>query len=412
MADPRLGRRHRPHDRARFLGQPPHGASVGEDEPLERLVDERLGRVQQLLHVSVSPRHRHRIGIGSRSGDGDAPGDLGVVGAGRQHRRGLAPQLERSAPERRVDAGGVGEGHGDRHVLDHQIEGEPRVVGAGEHEVRPLVLGRPAPPARRVDDVEHDGEVEPERFGGAHRLARRQQVGGRHQVVECLHRVPGAGVADVDDPGAQLVEDRAHAGDGRGVAADHDRERAGRGGAHTARHWRVHHRDPVADGLRGESSGAHRFRRSHVDDHLARRERVERPGFDEHRLDRVRVRQHQHHDVGALGHRTCRGLDLHVAEPDETLSGAGVDVVDLQRPAGGGQPLGHHGAHPPEADEPDDVRHPRRAPRARARRRGTTRGPPGPRSTRPSAAAPRGSRRRCNRCSPRRGRGHRTRACG
>jgi hypothetical protein len=48
----RRGRRGSAHDGSRLVVEPAHRAGVGEEEPVEGFVDERIGVVDQFLHVS------------------------------------------------------------------------------------------------------------------------------------------------------------------------------------------------------------------------------------------------------------------------------------------------------------------------------------------------------------------------
>src|SRR5690606_23484707 len=92
----------------------------------------------------------------------DPTGDLGVLRSAGQSVRSARPHLDGAASETVERADLLGELHSDAHVLEHQAQSEPGVERLGHHEVRPLLLCRPAATARAVEDVQHDRRVQPE----------------------------------------------------------------------------------------------------------------------------------------------------------------------------------------------------------------------------------------------------------
>jgi hypothetical protein len=159
--------------------------------------------------------------------------------------------------------------------------------------------------------------------------------------------VAAAAAAHVVHVLGEVPEDRAHAIEGAGVAARHDRQRALLGRGRSARDAGV----DVGDVAGGEAlvDRARRARRggAEVDDHVAgARGVVERV---DHRLDHATVGQREQDRVGArrdLGRRV-RGLD-----PDR-LCPRRVGVVADDRLAAVDDPAGDAPAHVAQADDAD-----------------------------------------------------------
>jgi hypothetical protein len=189
-------------------------------------------------------------------------------------------------------------------------------------------------------------------------LGEQLDVAGHDQLVGRLHRLAGAGGADVHDGAAHDVEVRPRRLDVLGGPTDHDRERALLRAGLAAAHGRVDHADAALVPRLRDGAGHVGADRGAVDVQGAGLrggvDAVVAPSPMSQRdvLDVRAVRHHRDHDLGVahgVGH-AARGppAPLH-----ESVHGGAGTVVAHHVVAGVDQVAGHGGTHDAEADEGD-----------------------------------------------------------
>ena len=165
--------------------------------------------------------------------------------------------------------------------------------------------------------------------------------------------MPRAAVAHVEDLGRESLQDRPYLGERGGVAANHDRQRAGICGFRPSGDAGVEKVHVSLRQRRVDSLGRFGRGRRQVDDHLAGARVLEHPAVAEHhRLDDARVRQRQQHDVDR-GHelrQRAGGIDAARRQP------LGVTIVGDDRIARLADSGGHPPAHLADADDPGTQR--------------------------------------------------------
>ncbi len=170
-------------------------------------------RVAADEHLRLVARHR---GVANR---------IDLIGTRLIHRRSPRPASARyftisvlsapnpsrrcAAPHRRCafaqQCGGSAERFGqaqcDPQILRHQAEREAGVELAGQDKCRILLFGGGIAPGGVIQNLQHDRRIDAELLAGQHRLRGGRQCHRRQVVVECLHRMPGAGGPGAETPG-------------------------------------------------------------------------------------------------------------------------------------------------------------------------------------------------------------------
>src|SRR6266511_4197521 len=259
---------------------------------------------------------------------------------------------------------------GQQQVLLHHVDIEPGLFGELEHERRPVgQRGRGDHAGQHRLDRHLAGD--PALLGDQQALAEGRDLHREVQVDGGLHEHGLAVAADVDDLGADRLQDRPDPVEHLGLAADHDRELAAFQGGHAARDRAVEHGGAGGGHLPRQLPGQPGAHGAHVHVDLAGAEAREDAVVPlGHGQQRGRVGHHREDHLGR-GRDLARGvceLEPLLDQPGGLGLGAVVAGDVMARVE---QPSGDPTAHDPEPDE-SEVGHAaslaplRRAPRCRA----------------------------------------------
>ncbi len=266
------------------------------------------------------------------------------------------PELLPERAQRRGNLAFARERVRNAHVLEHQLQLERVVELAAEDSAFDVRLADPGHRRRSIHHLQHRLRVQ------AERLAHHQALGGGtqgdrgHQVVDALHRVPGALWPEVEDRLAHAAEQRARAREIFGAASDHEDEvrRLGaplRTGDRCVKHGHALLGEPARRLPRQPRLG-----RRGVEQQRAALEARGQPDLAEHdTLHDFAVGQHRDHHVAAARHLQgrlhCGGTFTEAFR--QSTRGNHVQVMQRHPVPTLVQVGAHRSAHDTQPDETD-----------------------------------------------------------
>jgi len=195
--------------------------------------------------------------------------------------------------------------------------------------------------------------IDPGLFGQRHHFGDHQSIAGDDHLIAGLGHLTGADTAHVCDALPEGEQNRAYAIKIRFISADHDRQTAGLGPGHSARHRRIEPGHACLAGQLGcHLTGGSGFEAGKIHQQLTGFRPFSHAGRAEHHLaHHRRVRQTEHHHVGVPA-QFGRGCDLPGTRLDQRRALGRVAVPHGQRITGGQQTPAHRQAHQPDSGKP------------------------------------------------------------